>query len=71
MRLGAFTVNSWQLVGVGAWVGLPIEETLTCTFFSYRPRIMGLILTSSSIENIRSTNWFYPQEIYRNSLHLT
>ena len=58
MRLGACSVDNWQVIGVSAWEGLATEETLTCRFLSYHPRVMGLILTSSGIENICSGNWF-------------
>ena len=58
MRLGACSVGNWLLIGVSAWEGLVIEETLTCRFLSYHLRVMSLTLTSSSNENICSANWF-------------
>jgi len=58
MRVGACSVNSWQLLGVSAWEGLSIEEELTCRFLSKHPRVIGLTLTSSSTVNMCSTNWF-------------
>jgi len=56
--LGACSVGNWQVIGVSVWEGLVIEEALTCDFLLYHPRVMGLTLTSCSIENICSTNWF-------------
>ena len=56
MRLDACSIDNWLLIGVCAWEGLVIEETLTCRFLSYHPRVMGLTLTSSSNENICRAN---------------
>ena len=58
MRLGACWVGNWQLMGVCVWEVLVIEEALTFGFLSYHPRVAGLTLTSSSIQNICSTKWF-------------
>jgi hypothetical protein len=58
MHLGASSLYDWLSVGVITWEGLVSEETLTCRFLSYHPRVMGLTLTSSSNENICSANWF-------------
>jgi hypothetical protein len=58
VHLGACSVGNWQLIGVSVWEDPFIEEALTCGFLSYHPRVMGLTLTSSSIENKCSTNWF-------------
>ena len=58
MHLGACSVGNWQLIEVSVWESLVIEEALTCGFLSYHPRVVGLTLTSCSIENICSTVWF-------------
>jgi hypothetical protein len=58
VHLGACSVGNWQLIGVSVGEGLVIEEALTCGFLSYHPRVMGLTVTSSNIENMCSTDWF-------------